>query len=49
MIDGEVKDGKIYRFFAYEALVPDPPAVEEDKKIVKTHKKASFLETFFFN
>ena len=30
MIDGEVKDGKIYRFFVYEALVPEPPAVEEE-------------------
>ena len=30
MIDGEVKDGKIYRFFVYEALVPEPPAEEEE-------------------
>ena len=30
MIDGEVKDGKIYRFFVYEALVPEAPAVEEE-------------------
>ena len=30
MIDGEVKDGKIYRFFVYEALVPEPPAVDEE-------------------
>ena len=30
MIDGEVKDGKIYRFFVYEALVPESPAEVEE-------------------
>ena len=29
LIDGEVKDGKIYRFFVYEALVPEQPPAEE--------------------
>ena len=31
MIDGEIKDGKVKRFFVYSKDIPEPPKKEENQ------------------